>query len=108
MKYTLKPTKFFLEQVEKLGTQAKSVLKDTLRRTKENPAWNKRIKGFYLFLFRIRFTDENKELRVICMLEGEEIILLCILDRGNEYKDLKKYLKKIGYLWEFHIKSCIF
>ena len=26
-----------------------------------------------------------------------DIILLCILDRDKEYKDLKKYLMKLGY-----------
>ncbi|MFT4250779.1 MAG: hypothetical protein ACMXYD_05450 [Candidatus Woesearchaeota archaeon] len=99
MKYFLKPTKFFLKQVENLSEKGKKVLKDKLRLVKENPSRNKRIVGHDdLFLFRIRFTDQNKEVRAIYLLDSPEIILICLLDRGNEYKELKKYLKKLGYL----------
>jgi mRNA-degrading endonuclease RelE of RelBE toxin-antitoxin system len=99
MKYSLKPTRFFLEQVENLSEKGKKILKDKLRLVKENPSRNKRIVGpGDLFLFRIRFTDQNTEMRAIYLLDSPEIILICLLDRGNEYKDLKKYLKKLGYL----------
>ena len=99
MKYTFKPTKFFLEQIDGLSDRGKEILKDKLRLVKENPSRNKRIIGHdNLFLFRIRFTDQNKEVRAIYLLDSPEIVLICLLDRGNEYKELKRYLKKLGYL----------
>lgn len=58
---------------------------------------SQRIQGYNLFLFRIRFENEHKEKRVIYLVDKPYIKILCILDRGDNYKDLKKYLKKLGY-----------
>ncbi len=98
MEYKTKPTKFFLKQVKKLSKDIRQKIKDKIKLAKMNPARNKRIYGFNLFLFRIRIKDNNNELRVIYLLDGEFLKILCILDRGNEYKELRKYLKDLGYL----------
>ncbi|MFH0874485.1 MAG: hypothetical protein V1859_00980 [archaeon] len=97
MEYTLKPTQFFLEQLDELSSKAKGILKEKLLMLKENPFRFKRIQGFNLFLFRIRFEDSRKEKRVIYLVDKPDVKILCILDRDNDYKDLKKYLKKLGY-----------
>jgi len=97
MSFILKPTHLFLEQLENLSFKAKQKLKEKLELIKEDPARNKRILGYNLFLFRIRISDKGKELRVIYLIDKKEIKVLCILDRKKNYKDLEKYLKKVGY-----------
>ena len=98
MEYTLKPSKFFLQQIGKLTGEATKLIAEKLRLAKLNPYRFKRIHGYKLFLFRIRFEDERKEKRVIYLVDKPLIKILCILDRDKEYKDLKRYLKKLGYL----------
>ena len=98
MEYELKPTHFFLEQVDTLSGDAKRILEDKLRLVKINPFRNKRIHGYPLFLFRIRFEDNRKEKRVIYLVDKPYVKLICILDRDKEYKDLKKYLIGQGFL----------
>ena len=97
MQYELRPTRFFLEQVEELTSASKTLIEKKLILLKTNPYRNKRIQGYKLFLFRIRFEDGRKEKRVIYLIEKPVIKILCILDRDKEYQDLKHYLKKLGY-----------
>jgi len=98
MNYSIKPSRFFLEQVDDLNSEAARLILEKLELIKVNPFRNKRIHGYGLFLFRIRFEDERKEKRVIYLVDKPHVKILCILDRDNKYKDLKKYLKKLGYL----------
>jgi mRNA-degrading endonuclease RelE of RelBE toxin-antitoxin system len=98
MNYVLKPTHFFLEQLDNLSYKSKQILKEKIELIKINPTRNKRILGYNLFLFRIRFSDSKKEKRLIYLLDKKEIKILCILDRDKNYKDLKKYLRKFGLL----------
>lgn len=97
MEYTLLPSQFFLLQVDELSEKAARIIEEKLKLLKINPYRNKRIHGYNLFLFRIRFEDEHKEKRLIYLVDKPFIKLLCILDRDKEYKDLKSYLKKLGY-----------
>jgi len=96
MTYTLKPTYLFLEQLETLSYKASKIIEEKLNLIKINPYRNKRIYGYNLFLFRIRFEDINKEKRVIYLVDKPFVNVLCILDRDKEYKELRKYLKKVG------------
>ncbi|MBU2590253.1 MAG: hypothetical protein KKB39_05830 [Nanoarchaeota archaeon] len=93
MNYALKPTKFFILQLDKISKEATNLIEEKLKLIKNNPYRYKRIKGHNLFLFRIRFKDQNKEKRLIYLVDKPYIKLICILDRKKEYKDLKKYLK---------------
>lgn len=97
MEYILKPSEFFLEQIEELSDKAARIIENKLKLLKVNPYRFKRIEGYQLFLFRIRFEDNQKEKRVIYLVDKPEVKILCILDRDKEYKDLKKYLEKLGY-----------
>jgi hypothetical protein len=81
-----------------LSDEAAKLIEEKLKLAKINPYRYKRIHGYKLFLFRIRFEDERKEKRVVYLVDKPFVKVLCILDRENEYKDLKKYLKKLGYL----------
>ena len=81
-----------------MSDEAAKLIEEKLKLAKINPYRYKRIHGYKLFLFRIRFEDERKEKRVVYLVDKPFVKVLCILDRENEYKDLKKYLKKLGYL----------
>ncbi|MBS3123642.1 hypothetical protein J4437_03315 [Candidatus Woesearchaeota archaeon] len=96
MEYILKPSTFFLEQVDELSEKAARIVEDKIRLLKINPFRFKRIEGYNLFLFRIRFEDHQKEKRIIYLVDKPLVKVLCILDRDKEYKDLKKYLEKNG------------
>lgn len=98
MNYELIPTQFFLKQLDDLPFKTKQLIKEKLKLVKINPSRNKRIYGYNLFLFRIRFQNYSKEKRIIYLLEKHIIKILCILDREKDYKDLKRYLKQLGYL----------
>ena len=98
MNYILKPTNLFLEQLDNLSYKSRQILKEKLETLKINPIRNKRILGYNLFLFRIRFSDLRKEKRVIYFLDKKDVKILYILDRDNNYKDLKKYLVRFGLI----------
>ncbi|MFH0869636.1 MAG: hypothetical protein V1866_01100 [archaeon] len=95
--FELKPTDFFLEQTNGLSDEAAKLIAEKLKLAKINPFRYKRILGHGLFLFRIRFEDRNKEKRVIYLVDKPFVKVLCILDRDKEYKDLEKYLRRLGY-----------
>ena len=96
--YILRPSKFFLEQVEELNDKAARIVEDKLRLLKINPFRNKKLEGYPLFLFRIRFEDNQKEKRVVYLVDKPEVKILCIIDRDSGYKKLRKFLKQHGYL----------
>lgn len=98
MEYFIKPSYFFLEQIDELSDEAAKLIDKKLKLAKISPYRYKRIQGYGLFLFRIRFEDNRKEKRVVYLVDKPYIKVLCILDRKKGYKDLKKYLKKLGYI----------
>ena len=98
MEYALIPSTYFLKQIRIVSSKAANIIEEKLKLVKLNPYRFKRVKGYSLLLFRIRFKDERKEKRIVYLVDKPYVKLLCILDRDNDYKDLKKYLKKLGYL----------
>ena len=100
MEYEVIPSNFFLEQINELSDEAVKLIEEKLLLTKVNPYRFKRIKGYKLFLFRIRFEDNRKEKRVVYLVDKPKVKVLCILDRSSEYKQLRKFLKGHGYLWD--------
>jgi len=81
--------------VDELSVEAAKIVENRLRLVKINPFRNKRIQGYDLFLFRIRFEDNRKEKRIIYLVDKPYVKLICILDRDKEYKDLASYLKRL-------------
>ena len=94
MEYEIIPSKFFLEQIDQLSGKAAKLIEHKLLLAKTNSYRFKRIKGYKLFLFRIRFEDDRKEKRVVYLVDKPKIKVLCILDRNSEYKGLRKFLKR--------------
>lgn len=92
--FELIPTNFFLEQAEYLSDKSKRIISDKMKLIKINPFRYKRIFGYGLVLFRIRFKDRGKKKRLIYLVEDGRVKVVCILDRSNDYKDLRDYLRK--------------
>ncbi len=97
MKYELIPSRFFLEQLDGLSKESKKLIESKLLLVKTNPYRFKKLEGFKLFLFRIRFQDNKKEKRVIYLVDKPKVKILCIIDRDNDYKDLRSFLKRHNY-----------
>ncbi len=98
MMYLLKPHSFYLEQFGELHPATQRQLGTKLEYLKKHPFRNKKIKGIPLNLFRIQFEDDHKQKRLIYLVDPPFVKLLFILNRSNDYKDLRKYLKKLGCL----------
>ncbi|MFC1691740.1 type II toxin-antitoxin system RelE/ParE family toxin [Nanoarchaeota archaeon] len=98
MKYVLKPSFFFLKQLDDISGETAKLIEEKLKLVKINPYRYKRIQGYSLFLFRIRIKDKGKEIRIIYLVDKHFIKILCILDRSKNYNDLKRYLKKLNYV----------
>lgn len=90
--YTLRPSLIFLKQLSRLDKKAKRIIRNKLLLLKQNPFRYKRIKGYSLSLFRIRIENNRKEKRVVYFVDKNEIKIVCILNRSDNYKDLINYL----------------
>ncbi len=96
MKHQIKALRFFQEQVSKLDDRSKRVVYDKIQLLKENPYRYKRVHSkYYSKVFRVRFSVGGKETRLIYVVIEPNVILVCLLDRKKDYKDLERYLKKI-------------
>jgi len=96
MNYKIKVLRLFLKQFSKLDNKTKRIIHDKIRLIKENPYRYKKIRSKkYSKVFRVRFSIENKETRLIYVILEPNIILVCLLDRKKDYKDLENYLDKI-------------
>lgn len=96
MTYKVKALEIFKNQIEKLDTKSKKIIHNKIQLIKENPYRFKRIHSKnYSKVFRIRLNIDKKETRLIYTIVSPNIILVCLLDRKKDYKDLEKYLKKL-------------
>lgn len=96
MNYQIKSLRFFLEQIKYLDDQTKRIINDKIGLLKQNPYRYKRLHSRqYSKVFRIRFSIHKMETRLIYVIIEPNIILVCLLARKKDYKDLEKYLGKI-------------
>jgi len=96
MNFELKPTDTFLEQIEKLSEKSKLQIKKKLELIKQNPFRFKAIHArLYSKVFRVRLSIGSKETRLVYVVLGSKIILVCLLYRNKDYKELENYLAKI-------------
>ena len=96
MEYEINASKYFKDQFENLDEKSRRILSDKIRLIKQNPY---RYKGVHSMLFSkvfsVRFSIARKETRMIYVVLGKKVILACLLDRKNDYKDLGKYLSSL-------------
>ena len=96
MSYSIKSLEFFKKQVEGLDLKSRKIIYDKIQLIKENPYRYKRIHSKkFSKVFRVRFSINRKETRLIYVVVSINIILVCLLDRNKDYKNLEKYLSKV-------------
>jgi len=96
MNYQIKTLKIFTKQILKLDKKSKQIIHDKIQLIKQNPYRFKRIHSKkFSKVFRIRLNINQKETRLIYTITEPNIILVCLLDRSKDYKDLERYLKLI-------------
>ncbi len=96
MSYQIKSLKYFKEQFDKLDEKSKRIIHKKIQLIKENPFRSKRIHSkSYSKVFRIRLKINFKEKRLIYVILSSNVILVCLLDRDKNYKDLEKYLSRL-------------
>ena len=87
MSYSIKSLEFFKKQVEGLDLKSRKIIYDKIQLIKENPYRYKRIHSKkFSKVFRVRFSINKKETRLIYVVIEPNIILVCLLDRKKEYK----------------------
>ena len=95
-KFKLVATEFFIEQIEDLDKKSKDQIKEKIDLISSDPFRFKRIHAKTVHnVFRVRLNLRSKEIRLIYAVLSPNIILVCLLDRKNNYTDLEKYLGKI-------------
>ena len=96
MKYQIKALKSFEKQISKLDKKSKQIIEDKIQLIKQNPYRFKKIHSKKISrLFRVRFSIGKKDTRLIYAIINPNLILVCLLNRNKDYKDLEKYLKQI-------------
>jgi len=96
MIYQVKSLEAFDKKASKLDSKSRKTIYDKIQLIKQNPYRFKRIHSKnYSKIFRVRLNLQQKETRMIYAIIKPNIILVCLLDRKKDYKDLEKYLEKI-------------
>ena len=96
MNFKIIPSNNFNKQLKKLSFNSRKMIYDKIQLVKQNPYRYKKIhSNKFSRVFRIRFNLDKQETRLIYVVLEPNIILVCLLDRSKDYKDLEKYLKKI-------------
>jgi len=96
MTFQVKPLNFFLSQLKVLDKKSKAKIKEKIELIKQNPFRFKSIhsKNFRK-VFRVRLNLQGKETRLIYVVLEPNIIIVCLLERKKDYRDLEKFLSKI-------------
>lgn len=96
MSFKIKALKVFSKQFNKLDDRSKEVIREKINLISENPFRYKKINSpSFSKVFRIRLNLQDKETRLIYAVIEPNIILVCLLERKKDYKDLEKYLSKL-------------
>ena len=96
MNFKVKALRTFRDQFNKLEDKSKEIVKEKIKLLKENPyRYKKMFSKLQSKVFRIRLNLQSKETRLIYVIIEPNIILVCLLERKKDYKDLEKYLKKL-------------
>lgn len=96
MSFKIVPTKFFLEQLSKLDAKSKRVVASKIELLKVNPYRFKRVHSKkFSKVFRIRLSVAGKESRLIYVVLEPNVIVVCLLERSKDYRDLEGYLSRL-------------
>lgn len=96
MTFAVKLSPIIVEQLNSLDEKSKRLVWEKIKLIEENPFHFKKIHSqCFRKVFRVRISIQGKETRLIYIIIEPNIIITCLLNRKNDYKDLEKYLSKI-------------
>lgn len=96
MKFEVISSIDFKKQFDELPEKYRKQIKKKVELIEQNPFRFKAIHSkLYSRVFRVRLNIESREIRLIYVVLGSKIILVCLLVRAKEYDDLETYLSKI-------------
>ncbi len=96
MKFELAATEIFIEQIKNLDKKSKEQIKKKIDLISSNPFRFKRIHSKTIHnVFRVRLNIQGNEMRLIYAVLPPTTILVCLLNRKNDYTDLEKYLQEL-------------
>jgi len=96
MMFEILASEILLNQIKILDEKSKRILESKIDMIKLNPFRFKRIHSKkFSRVFRIKLNINNIESRLIYVVLGNKIFLVCLLNRKDDYKNLEKYLESI-------------
>ncbi len=96
MSYNISSFRYFLKQVKKPPVNSRRLIYDKIQLLKQNPFRFKQIHTkTFSKVFRIRFSLEGQNMRLIYLVIDPDVIIVCMITRKSDYKQLEKYLKKV-------------
>ena len=96
MTFQIKALGIFLRQLKDLDRKSKEKIKEKIELIKSNPYRFKAIHSkHFRKVFRVRLSLKGKETRLIYVILEPNIIIVCLLERKKNYRDLEKYLSRL-------------
>ena len=96
MSFKIEASEYLLKQLENLDEKSKKLIAGKIELIKENPFRFKRVHSKkFSKVFRVRLNLSGRETRLIYVVLGPNIILVCLLERKKNYRDLENYLSRI-------------
>lgn len=93
MKYNIITIPLFNKQVRKLDDRSRRLIHRKIQILKTNPYRYKKLNSNeYRKLFRIRLNINKQKMRLIYEVVEPDVIIICLLQRKGNYKELEKYL----------------
>jgi mRNA-degrading endonuclease RelE of RelBE toxin-antitoxin system len=96
MTFSVKLSPIIVRQLNALNKSSNRIIWDKIKLIEENPFRFKRIHSkHFRKVFRVRLNLQGKETRLIYVVLEPNILIVCLLERKKNYRDLEKYLSKI-------------
>ncbi len=96
MTFVIKLSPILVKQLNALDEKSKRTVWGKIKLIEGNPFHFKKIhSAFFRKVFRVRISLQGKETCLIYVVIEPNIIVACLLNRKNNYKDLEKHLAKL-------------
>ncbi|MDP3918515.1 MAG: hypothetical protein Q8Q35_01240 [Nanoarchaeota archaeon] len=96
MSYRVIPSNTFLKQISNLDEKSIRIIKEKIELIKENPFRFKKLNSpIFSRVFGVKLNISSNASRLIYVFLEPNVVLVCLLERKKDYKDLDKYLKKL-------------
>jgi len=96
MTFAIKLSPIIVEQLNAMDEKSKNTVREKIKLVEENPFRFKRLHSKrFRKVFRIRLNIQGKETRLVYVIVEPNIIIVCLLERKKNYRDLEKYLSKV-------------